>query len=407
MTDKIVTLTIEKLAGLGDGLAVHAGHRIFVPYTLAGDVVRARIVRETKDASYAAIEEIITPGAGWIQPVCRHFSACGGCTLQHVNGDDYRDFKQQMAREAVRKAGFDPACVEPLLSMLTASRRRVDLKVYGGRLGYYEEGSHRLVDIEECRVVEPALEALLLRMKPKLLALPGLTGVQINGVDEGYDIVLSGGGSSKWQVAGEKDVRRISVYERKEARTLFESGPVTVRMGEVTVNVPPGAFLQASREAQAVMTRFVLEAAGDAPDVLDLFAGLGTFGFPLSTRAQVTAVEAEWAMVKAMKEAAARHTLADRFKAERRDLFQSPVPSGELGDYDAVIINPPRGGAKEQCAMLARSNVKKLVMISCNPATFSRDARLLREGGYRLKKLVPIDQFVYSPHLEINAEFTK
>jgi 23S rRNA (uracil1939-C5)-methyltransferase len=409
MTEKIITLVIEKLAGLGDGVGHHEGRRIFVAYTLPGDVVRARIVHETKEAIHAALEEIVTPGPGRIAPVCRHFSDCGGCDLQHVRDDIYADFKWQMAREAVRKAGFDPASVTPILRMPPASRRRVDLGVRDGRLGYFVQGSHRLVDMEECKVVEPALEAMLLRLKPELVKLPGLEAVQINGVDEGYDVLLCGEGpSQQWRISEDKDARRVSVYENGLPRVLHQSGPVTVTLGGVKIEVPPRAFLQASREAQTTMTQQVLAMAGQGGRVLDLFAGVGTYSFPLAAQGgEVTAVEGNAAMVKAMRKAVQGQGTKMRIKAVQRDLFRRPFGDGELNGYDVVVINPPHPGAKEQSAALARAKVKKLVMISCNPATFARDARLLKEGGYALQKALPIDQFIYSSHLEILAEFAR
>jgi 23S rRNA (uracil1939-C5)-methyltransferase len=301
-----------------------------------------------------------------------------------------------MAREAVRKAGFDPESVEPIILLPAASRRRVELKVENGRMGYYAERSHRLIDIEECKVLEPALEALVLRLKPQLLAQKSLTAVQVNGVDGGYDILLSGNGSEKLELAGEASVVRASVRDGKVTRTLFESAPAIITLGTVKVEVPPGAFLQASREAQAIMTEHVVTALGGAQNILDLFSGIGTYSFPLAANANVTAMEGDAAMVKAMQTVAMK-----TLKAQRRDLFANPVPAAELNRYDAVVINPPRAGAKEQTAELARSKVKKLVMVSCNPATLTRDARYLKEAGYRLLNAVPIDQFSYSPHLEI------
>jgi len=403
--DKTIVLTIEKLAGLGDGVGHLDGQRIFVPYTLPGDVVRARVIRTTKDAVYASLEDIITQGNARAVPVCRHFTHCGGCSLQHVDSETYLGFKQQMAREAVKKAGFNPDCVEHIVQIPPVSRRRVELKIADGRLGYYAEHSHNLVGIEECKVLEPALEELILRLKPELIAMLGLSAIQINRVDEGYDIVLTGEKVTQWHVASEREILRVSVQEKGKFRTLYQSGQVAITLGGLKVEIPPGVFLQASRQAQMVMTQRVLVAVGQSKHVLDLFAGIGTYSFPLTSCAEVTAVEGDGTMVAAMQQAALQHGLKQRLKASQRDLFHSPVD--RLDVYDAVVINPPRVGAKEQIKILAGSSVKKLVMVSCNPATFSRDARALREGGYILNKVLPVDQFVYSSHLEMIAEFSR
>lgn len=409
MEEKIV-LTIEKLAGLGDGAGMFEGQRIFVPYTLPGDVVQAHIVRQTKEASYAIPSEILTPSPSRAIPPCKHFADCGGCALQHMQPQDYHDFKQQMAREAVRKAGFDNE-VAPLMSLPAASRRRTELKIEKGKLGYYAQYSHRLVDIEECKVLEPALEALILALKPELAKVRGLASMHINGVDGGYDIVCAGTNLNHWKpephlFSAHQDIMRFSVREGAKLRTIYQKDKVTLTLAGVKVNVPPLAFLQASAQAQEWMTGFVLESVEDAKKILDLFAGIGTYSFPLASKASVTAYEGDASMVHAMKDAAKQHALTDKVTAHQRDLFTRPIASADLGAYDAIVINPPRSGAKEQCIALATSQVKKLVMISCNPATFARDARILKEGGYKLLRLQPVDQFVYSSHLEIMAEFT-
>jgi 23S rRNA (uracil1939-C5)-methyltransferase len=405
VAETTITLTIEKLAGLGDGTGTYEGRKIFVPCTLAGDVVRVRPVRETADATHAVLEEILTPSPQRIAPVCVHFGACGGCTLQHLSKTVYQDFKQGMALAAVRKAGYDAGCVAPLIILPAASRRRAELKVEDGKLGFYEAGSHTLVDIRECHILEPQLFTLLLRLKPWLLSLGGLKTLQINGVDGGYDLLLEGGSSAKWQPKPDPSLRRISARHNDQVTTLYENGPVTVSLGDISVNVPPGAFLQASREAQDLMIGLVTKAMKGARNVLDLFAGIGTYSFALAKHAQVTAIEGDNAMVEAIQEASNRHSLNKKLTAQRRDLFHRPLNLKDLAAYDGVVLNPPRTGAKAQCEVLAAIKIPRLVMVSCNPATFARDAKLLREGGYQLAHVTPIDQFVYSSHLELVAEF--
>jgi len=406
VTEARIILTIEKLAGLGDGMGVYQERKVYVPYTFPGDKVAVRIVKDTKDALYGTLEEILSPGKGRMAPECRHFSACGGCSLQHIDKQGYADFKQEMARAAVRKAGYEPDLTAPMIPFPAASRRRAELKVKDGKLGYFAQNSHHLVDIEECKVLEPALFALIKHLKGQLHLVPGVTDIQINGVDEGYDVLLDSKTGQGGDIAIHPSVRRLSMHHDDRMRTLFQSGPVTVTFDKIMVEVPPAAFLQASRAAQSRMTALVMQAVGDAETVLDLFAGIGTYGFPLSARAEVTAIEGSRPMVTAMREAAKYHQLGKRFTADMRDLFKNPLSANVLSPFDAVIINPPRSGAKAQCEQLALSKVSKIIMVSCNPATFSRDARLLKEGGYDLKRAIPIDQFVYSSHLELIAEFT-
>ncbi len=401
--EEIITLTIDKLAGLGDGAGEYEDHKVFVPYTLAGDVVRARIHKRTTDANYATLETLLTPGKDRIKPVCRHFTQCGGCQLQHVGQGSYAKFKQEMAEAAVRKAGFDASVVKPLRIMQVASRRRVDLKVKNGKVGYYKERSHQITNIEECKVLEPKLFALVLELKKQIALWSHVTAIQINTVDGGYDAVLESKEPDAIQMRSLASVKRLSVRNGSALHTVFASGPVTVTLGDVVVEVPPGAFLQAVAEAQNLIAGLVKEYVGPAKHVLDLFAGIGTYSFPLGPQMQVTAIEGNAAMVNAMRAAAQK--LGKNFTAEERDLFYNPVSAEILAGFDAVIINPPRAGAKAQCEQLAQVKVPTLVMVSCNPATFARDARILKEGGYTLKSLTPIDQFIYSPHLECVAEF--
>ena len=404
MSGNDVTLTIDKIAGLGDGQGVTDGRKLYVPYTVPGDRVRARIVRRTTDADYGVMESLIVAGPDRTEPSCRHFGTCGGCSLQHVKQVAYRDFKFRMARQAVRKAGFDIECVEPLVQFPPDSRRRVELKIEPGKLGYYEERSHRIVDIEECPVLEPELESSTLRLKPWLIRQSALTGAQANRLDNGCDLLLKGGMPDMSGFPAE-GICRVSLAQDSGFATLLSLAPATLTIGAIPVQVPPGAFLQVSRAAQRVMTQSVVEMVGSAAKVLDLFCGIGTYSFPLAAMSAVTAIEGDSAMVAAMRSTANEHGIA--IMAEQRDLFQKPLSSTELSRFDAVVINPPRTGAKEQSIELARSQVSRLVMVSCNPATFVRDARQLREGGYKLLRVLPIDQFTWSPHLELVAEFRK
>lgn len=405
---KNFTLTIDKLAGLGDGMGMYEGRKVFVPYTLGGDVIKARIVRCTKDADYAVLEEMITPASRRVAPVCKHYTQCGGCSLQHIHSQEYKAFKLGMAQAAVRKAGYDPACMQELVTFPADSRRRAELKVKDGKLGYFAASSHALIDISECKVLEPALEALVMQLRQDVAAWKGGESIQLNGLDSGYDMLLTGATAPAWAFEAFPSLTRAA-YRNNEGKTviLYDTGDAQVTLGGVVMTPPPGAFLQAVRGAQDVITRLVLEGVGKAKNVLDLFCGLGTYSFPLSNHCNVTAVEGDAAMVMALAEAARRAGRAERLTAKRRDLFRDPFKADTLARFDAVVINPPRTGALEQSRALAQSKVATIIMVSCNPATFARDARLLMEGGYKLLKVTPVDQFTYSSHLEIIAEFTK
>lgn len=410
MEKKPIPLTIEKLAGLGDGMGLHGGRKVYVPYTVAGDVVEVKMVRRTTDADYAQVERIITPSADRIYPVCKHFGVCGGCSLQQLAPTYYQEFKQEMARIAVRKAGYDPACVLPLLTFPAASRRRVELHAKAGQLGYYAARSHDVVSLAECKVLEPQLEALVLRIKDYTSSWKTLESVQINALDKGYDVLLVGNNLPAWQHTDDSFITRVSAQYGGKTTTLHQSAEVSLTFGGVKVLPPAGAFIQAVRAAQDAITARVLEATNDAATVLDLFCGLGTYSFPLANRVpnrvKVRAIEGDAAMVQAMREAAAKRKTGEAIDVRRRDLFREPVSARDLARNDAVVINPPRTGAVAQCKELAHTRIPSLVMISCNPSTFTRDAKMLNDAGYALNRVTPIDQFLYSPHLELVAEFS-
>ncbi len=401
-------LSIDKLAGLGDGAGTYENRKVYVPYTASGDTVKVRMVRRTTDADYAVLEEVVTPAASRIAPVCRHYTQCGGCSLQHINPQEYKAFKLGMAQAAVRKAGYDVACVQELVTFLASSRRRAELKVKDGRLGYFAAASHALTQISECKVLEPQLEALVMQLKPHVASWQGGESIQLNGLDNGYDMLLTGGTAPAWKFETFAGLKRTA-YRNSEGKAviLYDTAEAQITLGGVVMTPPPGAFLQAVRGAQDTITSLVLQGVGTAKHVLDLFCGLGTYSFPLSNQCSVTAVEGDAAMVAALAEAAAREGRAAKVVAKRRDLFRDPFKAAALERFDAVVINPPRAGAMEQSRQLAQSSVASIIMVSCNPATFARDARLLKDGGYRLANVTPIDQFTYSPHLEIIAEFVK
>lgn len=398
------TFSIERLAGLGDGMGIHQGRKVFVPYTAPGDVVRTRMLRRTTDADHALLESVITPSPARVPPVCQHFTDCGGCSLQHLSTQEYTAFKQGMAQAAVRKAGFDAGVVAPLVTFPAASRRRVDMAVSGGRLGYFAASSHRVVGIAQCPVLEPGLEQLVLALRPLVAGWPEGESLQVNGLDHGYDIVFRGSSAPQAEFAMLPGLVRASWQHTKSPQVFWQAGEAIITVGGVLLKPPPGAFLQAVRAAQEVMTSLVVEMAAGAPEVIDVFSGIGTYSFPLARQARVMALEGDAGMVRAMQQAVAECGLTGRITAHQQDLFVTPVTARELQTFGAVVINPPRTGALAQCREIAAAGVKTVVMVSCNPATFSRDTRLLKERGYSLEKLVPIDQFQYSAHLELVAK---
>jgi 23S rRNA (uracil1939-C5)-methyltransferase len=385
---------IVGLAARGDG--VTASGR-FVPMAAPGDVV-------APDGSVAA-------GPHRAVPPCRHFPECGGCQLQHVDDEAYGAFLRDRIASALAAQQLPaPDILAPHLSPRN-SRRRAALRYDRGALGFNAEASHRVIDMRECHILRPELFALVRPLRALLGRVARRSaGVRLTLADQGVDVLLEkveGEGleaaETLTRFAQENRLARLAVDDGFGPETRWEPQPVRVTLGGVPVPLPHGAFLQATREGEAALVAAVREAIGQAGTVADLFAGLGTFA--LSLEGRTLAAEGDAKAAAALNHAAksARKTVL----IEHRDLFRRPYTAAEIGRFDAVILDPPRAGAKEQVTELASSKVPRIAYVSCNPNTFARDARTLVEGGYRLLWVKPVGQFRWSVHVELAAAFAR
>jgi 23S rRNA (uracil1939-C5)-methyltransferase len=427
-TDTDIELAIEALGARGDGIAAFEGERVIVPLGLPGDRVKARLARDKEGRLTGRIRAVLAPGPARAAPPCPHFGdhpagGCGGCALQHLASEAYRNFKLAQLEAALARYEIAADAIEPLAVSPPASRRRADLtasrKKDGVILGFNARGSHRVVDLGECRVLRPSLAALFQPLRELLAPLmkPGDSAeARLTASDSGADLLLvtaiEMGAGARERVAAfaaRHDLARVARAHPKRpgAETLIERRPVRMIMGDVPVPLPPGAFLQATAEGEAALRGFVCEAAAGARRVADLYSGIGTFAFPLAAAgAKVHAIDAGKAEIAAI-EAAARAAMLANVTAEARDLDKRPLDPGALGAYDAVVFDPPRAGAAALAEQLAASKVTRVIAISCNPASFARDAHTLVGGGYRLARLLPVDQFLWSIHLELAALFLR
>jgi 23S rRNA (uracil1939-C5)-methyltransferase len=417
---ELIELVVESLGAQGDGFAHWRGETIFLPFTAPGDRVRVELGVRRGPGREGRVIELIEGGPHSADPVCRHFERCGGCTLQHLAPEDYRAVKLGALSAALRRVGIDPSVVAPLVTVLPR-RRRARLGLARSRdanapsvIGFRERFRHVLVDVAECAVLEPALFALiepLRRVAAQILPLGGAAEAMLTRCDSGVDLLIEAAhppGLAALEalvgLAEAHDLARIVWRRGREDTPIVERRPVRVVFSGVAVPFPPGAFLQASAVAEARLVAEVVAGVGPGRPALDLYAGLGTFSFALAQDGAVHAVEGDAAAVAALTQAAAH---MPRLTVERRDLDREPLSSAELAPYAAVVFDPPRAGARRQAEALAASAVGTIVAVSCNPATFVRDAALLVAGGYRLEKVTPIDQFVWTPHLELVAVFRR
>jgi 23S rRNA (uracil1939-C5)-methyltransferase len=378
--------TIVRLAARGDGVT---GSGRFVPMTAPGDLV--------------APDGNVTPGPHHQPPPCRHFPLCGGCQLQHVDDAAYADYLVDRIASALAAQGIAaPEIRAPLLSS-PRSRRRTSLKAAGGSVGFNEAASHKIVDMRECHILRPELFDLV---APLRRLLKGRAGATMSLADQGIDLLLEGISADGLEAAEtmigfarDQKLARLALDDGFGPQTIWEPEPVTIALSGTAVALPHGAFLQATAEGEAALVAAVHEAVQGAAIVADLFAGLGTFALALDGK--VYAAEGARDTALALK-AAGRGLFVDH-----RDLFRRPLDVAELNRFEAVVLDPPRAGAKEQIPLLAESSVKRIAYVSCNPATFARDAKLLIDGGCRLDWVLPVGQFRWSTHVELAACFNR
>jgi 23S rRNA (uracil1939-C5)-methyltransferase len=401
------TVEIVKLGSQGDGAATDG---LFVPYTVPGDIVRVE-----RGGARGRILEVLTPGLTRVAAPCRHFGTCGGCALQHVEKEAYLSFKRDLVIAALQQRGFDNPPVEPIRPVPSNTRRRASFKAkrtgQGVLLGFYESESRNLVDLGECPVLTPSLAKLMGKMRQRLLALlrPGETAELLTtSADNGIDVSLKlkRARDMEFLVAlGDFAVKLNLGRLSWNGETIATALAPELCVGNFRIKLPVDAFLQPTREGESILQDLVRGETGKASRFADLFSGCGTFTFVLAEKCSVHAADSEAAHIAALQ--AAARTGRGRVTSEPRDLFRRPFAPEELTGFDAVLLDPPRVGAKAQVESLARSQVGRILYVSCNPASFARDARILVDGGYGLRRVVPVDQFLWSPHVEIFSVFSR
>lgn len=423
-------LTIEALGAAGDGIARLAGGvPIFVPRTLPGERVRARVTgKQGQAALFAAAEAQLGPiSAERVEPSCRHFGVCGGCALQHWATAPYTAWKRDRLIEALTRAGFADPPVAETVYVPPGTRRRADLALRRRAdgtviLGLHAAGSGTVIDLETCPVLDARLVALFDPLRAVLRRLGGLQrkgSAVLTLLDTGPDLLLRldgapdpAGGAALAGFARDLGLPRVAWARGEGAPELAaQLGPATIRLGTASVAPPPGAFLQPSPEGEAAIRDAVLAGLSSRlpprSEVAELYAGIGTLTFPLAERGlRVTAFEGSAPAVEALAAAAGRAGLGG-LTALRRDLARQPLLVRELGRFAAVILDPPFAGAEAQMALLARARVPRILHVSCNPAALAREAAPLARAGYRMLSAVPMDQFLWSPHLEAVTVFER
>ena len=420
-----VATVIEFVGADGDGIGRHpGGGQLYVPLTVPGDSVRVRPLARRGDGWLAEVEMLVAHGAGRRSPVCAHFGVCGGCTSQHWDEAPYLEWKIGRLAAALRRSGFVEPAIAPIVRGSPGTRRRMDFATRRGTGGLLV-GLHRMrgsdiVDLTECAVLHPALFALI---APLRAVLSGLTAVRreasivVNLLDSDADLLLRTDATlttpdrtKLTNFARTHDLARISwAFGNESPEAVCVLRPPVTSLSGVVITPPPGAFLQATRDGEAAIVAAVLEALPAKRTAraraVELFAGCGTISFALANHIRVLAIEGDEALVTACHNGVNNAGLMGKLEIRRRDLTRQPLQANELAGFTVAVLDPPHAGAAAQMPFIAQAKVPTVIYVSCDPVSLGRDAAVLHAAGYRLEKVTPIDQFLWSARLEAVAVF--
>lgn len=405
----MVELTIKRLGHHGDGIAASdTGTPIFVPLTLPGEVISGDI-----SGDRIAAPSVITPSSDRVKAPCPHYKSCGGCSLMHASDAFVAQWKASVITTALQAHNL-PTPLREIVTSSPKSRRRATLSgtrtKKGAMIGFHARKSDTIVPIRECFLLEPALLATIptLEQITRLGATRSATiSLSVTLTETGVDLLVTGAKDLDGPLRS-----ALPQFRNTFARLTWGDEPVYTNevphltLGTARVTPPPGAFLQATKDGEAALQAAVKEATEGAKIIADLFCGVGTFALPLATKTPVHAVEAAQDLLDALDHSTRHTTGLKPITTERRDLFRRPLLPDELKKFDAVVIDPPRAGAEAQIIEIAKAKVPVVAAISCNPVTFARDAAILTNAGYTLDWIQPIDQFRWSPHVELAARFS-
>ncbi len=405
------TVTIKRLGHQGDGIADGPEGDIYVPFTLPGETVEGDIVGDHMDNV-----RVITPSPDRVKAPCSHFKSCGGCSLQHAADGFLAVWKTDIIKSALTAKGLK-APFRPIVTSPANARRRATLAgrrtKKGAMVGFHAKASDALVPVPSCTLLHPDI----LRAFPIFEELTRLGGSRkgtvsiavtysATGLDVAMGDVKTADGPLLVELGGLCEKHHLARLSWNGDVIATRTAPVQ-RFATTSVTPPPGAFLQATEAGQSALTEAVCSIIGDAKQVVDLFAGCGTFSLPLAGTAAVHAVESDDAYLAALDAGWRNSNGLREVTTEARDLFRRPLLVAELNKFDAVVIDPPRAGAKAQTEVLAQSKVARIAFVSCNYVTFARDAAVLVAAGFRIDWVQPVDQFRWSAHVELVAAFSR
>jgi len=406
-------LIIDHVGHRGDGVAFADGQTVYVPYALAGETVEVDAVPDHPDRRRLLQVERASPQR--VTPFCRHFAVCGGCAIQHWEAERYRAWKRDIVVETLAQAKLDCE-VAPLIDAHGLGRRRITLHARIGthdvlKVGFAAANSHDIIPVDRCPILAPGMSGALdagWAIAEPLISIGKPLDIQITATETGLDVDVRGSGplpaATIAMLSRVAEQHRLARLTRHGELVLMRTPP-TIAIGAAQLTLPPGSFLQATAAGEATLAALVSRHCQRARHIADLFCGVGPFALRLAAKSRISAFDNDAGAVIALQKAATSTSGLKPIKAEARDLFRRPLMPQELRDYDAVVFDPPRQGAQAQARQLAASKIPVLVAVSCNVATFARDARILVDGGYTLEGVTPVDQFRHTPHVELVARF--
>ncbi|MEA2861467.1 MAG: rRNA (uracil1939-C5)-methyltransferase [Methylobacteriaceae bacterium] len=406
-------LVIDHVGHRGDGVAFADGQTVYVPYALAGETVEVDAVPDHPDRRRLLQVERASPQR--VTPFCQHFAICGGCAIQHWEAERYRAWKRDIVVETLAQAKL--ACeVAPLIDAHGLGRRRITLHARIGahdvlKVGFAAANSHDIIPVDRCPILAPGLSGALdagWAIAEPLISIGKPLDIQITATDNGLDIDVRGSGplpaATIAMLSRVAEQHRLARLTRHGELVLMRTPP-TIAIGAAQLTLPPGSFLQATAAGEETLAALVSGHCQRARHIADLFCGVGPFALRLAAKSRISAFDNDAGAVAALQKAATSTSGLKPIKAEARDLFRRPLMPQELRDYDAIVFDPPRQGAQAQVRQLAASRIPVVVAVSCNVATFARDARMLVDGGYTIEGVTPVDQFRHTPHVELVARF--
>ena len=398
---------IDHINNFGNGVTI-SPKKIFIPYVIEDEEVEAELLLEKKDYSYATLTKIINPSPERVTPPCQYYTKCGGCNLQHMSSKRYSTFKHDQLIEIIKKTGNE-ATLSEMFILRPGIRHRANFKVQNKKIGFNKQSSHEVITIDECIALTKSLNdsiALVNQIIAKI-SPDKFKEVELVAAENGIDCLFT----TKDQLTlNEKNIIldsikhspliRISYKVNEAIEVIYSKTTPYITINNLSIELPPHCFLQVSKESIDIMLKIISPLASDYKNIIDLFAGIGTYGYALCNDSSITAIESNHSMVKAINENAKKYKLS--IKGISRDLHKNPLKRNELRAFDLAIINPPRSGAEKQ---IANCTTTDIIMVSCNPISFIHDSKLLQKKGYKMGKIYAIDQFYWTNHLELIAFF--